>query len=123
MFSLLLKELILDFLFSIKVFFRKKAKIMYKMYNNLAPTYLHEMLQMRDVNLDNTSNIRSVAHKKNIYCHKLKGSFSYSSVVVWNSIPVHIKTASSLEAFVKRCTEWIKKNNCLIAIRYGLVDF
>ena len=37
---------------------------MYKIYNNLAPSYLHEMLQMREVNLDSTlSNLRSVANK------------------------------------------------------------
>ena len=37
---------------------------MYKMYNNLAPIYLHELFQMRDVNLINTaSNLRSVAHE------------------------------------------------------------
>ena len=46
------------------MFFLNKAKIMYKVYNNLAPIYLHELFQMRDVNLNNTaSNLRSVAHK------------------------------------------------------------
>ena len=45
------------------MFFLNKAKIMYNIhiYDNLAPTYLHEMFKMRDVNLDNTaSNLRSV---------------------------------------------------------------
>ena len=86
---------------------------MYKVYNNLAPIYLHELFQMRDVNLNNTaSNLRSVAHK--IYLlpqakfNLFKGSFSYSGVVVWNNIPVDIKSASSLQSFVKKCTEWIK---------------
>ena len=37
---------------------------MYKVYNNIAPVYLHELFQIRDINLDNTaSNLRSVAHK------------------------------------------------------------
>ena len=44
--------------------FLNKAKIMYKIYNNLAPSYLHEMFQMRAVNLESTlSNLRSVANK------------------------------------------------------------
>ena len=44
--------------------FLNKAKLMYKVYNNIAPVYLHELFQMRDINLDNTaSNLRSVAHK------------------------------------------------------------
>ena len=86
---------------------------MYKIYNNLAPTYLHEIFQMRDVNLGNTASIlRSVAHKNYLLpqakCNPFKGSFPYSGVDVWNKIPINIKIASSLEAFVKRCTEWIK---------------
>ena len=96
--------------------FLNKAKIMYKVYNNLAPIYLHELFQMRDVNLNNTaSNLRSVAHKNYLLpqakCNLFifKGSFSYSGVVVWNSIPVDIKSASSLQSFVKKCTEWIKR--------------
>ena len=52
---------------------------MYKIYNNLAPTYLHGMFQMRDVNLGNTASIlRSVAHKYYLLpqakCNPFKGS-------------------------------------------------
>ena len=94
--------------------FLNKAKIMCKVYNNLAPIYLLELFQMRDVNPNNTaSNLRSVAHKNYLLpqakCNLFKGSFSYSGVVVWNSIPVDIKSASSLQSFVKKCTEWIKR--------------
>ena len=40
--------------------FLSKAKIMYKIKNYLAPTYLNEMFLMGDANLDNTSsNLRS----------------------------------------------------------------
>ena len=93
--------------------FLNKAKLMYKVYNNIAPVYLHEFFQMRDINLDNTaSNLRSVAHKNYLLpqakCNLYKGSFSYSGVVVWNSLPTSIKLASSLDTFVKKCTEWLK---------------
>ena len=93
--------------------FLNKAKLMYKVYNNIAPVYLHELFQMRDINLDNTaSNLRSVAHKNYLLpqakCNLYKGSFSYSGVVVWNSLPTSIKLASSLDTFVKKCTEWLK---------------
>ena len=72
---------------------------MYKVYNNIAPIYLHELMQMRDINLDNaTSNLRSVAHKTYLLpqakCNLYKGSFSYSGEVVWNSLPTSIKLAS-----------------------------
>ena len=47
--------------------FLNKAKIMYKVFNNLAPIYLQELSHMRDVTLNNTaSNLRSVA--QNNYC-------------------------------------------------------
>ena len=69
---------------------------------------------MRDVNLNNTaSNLRSVAHKNYLLpqakCNLFKGSFSYSGVVVWNSIPDD-KSASSLQSFVKKCTEWFNRS-------------
>ena len=37
---------------------------MYKIYNNLAPYYLHEMFHMREVNLDNTTS--NVARQANL---------------------------------------------------------
>ena len=91
---------------------------MYKVYNSIAPVYLHELFQMRDINLNNTaSNLRSVAHKNYLLpqakCNLYKGSFSYSGVLVWNSLPISIKLASSLDTFVKKCTEWLKCNTTL----------
>ena len=42
--------------------FLNKAKIMYKVHNNIAPSYLQELFHMRDINLNNTvSSLRSVA--------------------------------------------------------------
>ena len=87
---------------------------MYKIYNNLAPSYLHEMFQIRAVNLESTlSNLRSVANKHYILpqakCNIFKGSLSFSGVLVWNSIPLDIKNSTSLQMFSKRCSEWIKQ--------------
>ena len=85
---------------------------MYKIKNNLAPTYLNEMFLMRDTNFNNTSsNERSVANKTFVIpqakCNLFKGSMSYSGVIVWNSIPVNIKESSPLPIFIHNCTEWI----------------
>ena len=42
--------------------FLYKAKIMYKVHNNIAPSYLQELFHMRDINLNNiASSSRSVA--------------------------------------------------------------
>ena len=92
--------------------FLSKAKMMYKIHNNLAPSYLNEMFLMRDANLDNTtSNLRSVANKNFVVplakCNLFKGSLTYSGVIIWNSIPVSIKDSSSLQIFVNKCTEWL----------------
>ena len=85
---------------------------MYKIYNNVAPSYLLEMFHMREVNLDNTtSNFRSVANKHYVLpqakCNLSKGSLSFLGVLVWNSIQLDIKKSSSLQIFIKRCSEWI----------------
>ena len=86
--------------------------MMYKIHNNIAPSYSNELFLMRDTNLNNTaSNLRSVASKNFIVpiakCNLCKGSLSYSGVIVWSSIPVSIKDSSSLHIFMNKCTEWI----------------
>ena len=67
--------------------FLNKAKIMYKVYNNLAPNYLQELFHMRDVNLNNTaSSLRSVAQNNYIVpqakCKFFKGSLTFSGVSI-----------------------------------------
>ena len=93
--------------------FLNKAKIMYKVHNNIAPSYLQELFHMRDINLNNTaSSLRSVAQHNYIVpqpkCNLFKGSLTFSGVIVWNSIPVEIKMSPTLDNFVKRCTIWLK---------------
>ena len=66
--------------------FLSKAKLMYKIQNNLAPAYLNEMFLMRDITLNNTaSNLRSVTNKNLLVskakCNLFKGSLSYSGVI------------------------------------------
>ena len=87
--------------------------MMYKIHNNIAPSYLNDMFLMRDTTLNNTAaNLRSVSSKNFIVpqakCNFFKVSLSYSGVMVWNSFPVSIKDSSSLPIFIKKCTEWIK---------------
>ena len=58
-------------------------------------------------------SLRSVANKNYVLpqakCNLFKGSLSFSGVLVWNSIPLDIKKSSSLQMFIKRCSEWIKR--------------
>ena len=73
--------------------FLNKAKIMHKIYNNLAPNYSQELFHMRYVNLNNTaSNLRSVTQSNYIVpqakCNLFKGSLTFSGIIIWNSIPL-----------------------------------
>ena len=76
----------LDMLYFDQIVFLSKAKLMYKVYNNIAPSYLQEFFQMEDLNNDNaTSNFRSIAHKNYIILQakwsSFRGSHSYFGVV------------------------------------------
>ena len=48
--------------FSVSVFLQK-AKVMYKVSNNIAPEYLTDLFKMRESNSNSTLNLRSVSNK------------------------------------------------------------
>ena len=87
---------------------------MYKIANNIAPSYLIDLFQMRKISDDTTSSLRSVANKNfltpkpKINLFKNSYSLSYSGAVIWNSIPLEIKNATSINYFVSKCTAWMK---------------
>ena len=79
-----------------KVYFLHKAKVMYKIEKNVAPSYFTDLFRMRNINADNRkSNLHSVANrhfvipKPNI--NLFKNSLAYSGAVIWNNIPLDIK--------------------------------
>ena len=95
--------------------FLHKAKVMYKIANNVAPTYLTDLFHMRNVNADkfNTiSNLRSVSNRHFIIpkpnINLSKNSLAYSGAVIWNSIPLNTKNATTINAFINKCTAWMK---------------
>ena len=65
--------------------FINKAKLLYKIVNNIAPTKT----------------------KLNIF----KKSLSYAGAVVWNSIPTEIKNDDTLSSFVLKYSNWLKQWN------------
>ena len=78
----------------------KKAIMMYKVLNNLAPEYLKDLFretnQVHDHDLRNSDlNLLPPKPKSNL----LKKSFSYSGAVIWNSLPRHVRLANSLTEF------------------------
>ena len=88
--------------------FLNKAKMMYKIANNIAPLYLIDSFQMRKISDDTTSSLLSVSNKNFLLpkpkINLFKNSLSYSGAVIWNSIPLEIKNATSVNNFVIKCT-------------------
>ena len=78
----------------------KKAIMMFKVLNNLAPEYLTDLFcrtnQVHDYNLRN-SDLNLVLPKPKI--NFLRKSFSYSGAVLWNSLPRNVRLAQSLFGF------------------------
>ena len=92
--------------------FLNKAKMMYKVANNIAPSYLMYLFQMRNSSDDTISSLRSVT-KRNFLIPKPKlnlFNLSYSGAIIWNSIPLEIKKSNSLNMFVNKCKAWLKRD-------------
>ena len=96
-----------------EIVFLNKAKIMYKIANNIAPMYLINLFQRRNASDDTISNLRSVANRNFLIpkpkLNLFKNSLSYSGAIIWNSIPLEIKNSNSLDIFVNKCKAWMKQ--------------
>ena len=88
----------------------RKAKFMFKVYNDLTPQYISENFTLR--NEVNTSvMLRSSASgcfvppqpKKECFKHSMR----YSGCLIWNSLPNEVKCAQTLETFHGRCLKWL----------------
>ena len=95
-----------------EIVFLNKAKIMYKVANNIAPSYLINLFQMRSASDDTITSLRSVTNKNFLIpkpkLNLFKNSLSYSGAIIWNSIPLEIKASKSLDSFVNKCKAWMK---------------
>ena len=75
-----------------------KAVMVYKSLNGLAPEYMRSMFIYRDT----VYSLRDAEEKLNIpkpRTNYLKNSFSYTGAVLWNSLPVGLRQAKTLESF------------------------
>ena len=72
--------------------------MVYKSLNGLAPEYMPSMFIHRDT----VYSLRDVEGKLNIpkpRTNYLKNSFSYIGAVLWNSLPLGLRQAETLESF------------------------
>ncbi len=92
----------------------KKAQMIYKALNGLAPQYLRDMyILTSDVQLrpsrhtDNSTIYLPTGRNLQIF----KDSFQYLSAEIWNNIPVEIREAQSLQSFNSAYIQWFLTNN------------
>ena len=88
----------------------RKAKFMFKVFNNLTPSYISENFTRRN-NLNTSINLRSssagcfIPPKPRTEC--FKHSLRYSGCLVWNSLPEDIKNVQTINTFHCRCLKWL----------------
>ena len=88
----------------------RKAKFMFKIYNNLTPQYITDHFTLRNNVLDTNVSLRSsttgcfVPPKPRT--EYFKHSLRYSGCLVWNSLPTRVKNAETLDTFHNRCIKW-----------------
>ena len=83
----------------------RKAKCMFKVYNNLVPTYISKNFTLRN-ELNTSIQLRSSSAGCFIppkpRTEYFKHSLSYSRCLVWNSLPEEIKNAQTIDSFHSR---------------------
>jgi len=87
----------------------RKSVLVYMSINNLAPSYLNDKFQ-----LSNTTHNRILRSSNNNELHIPKPrlefyrkSLSYSGPKIWNSIPLNIREATSLQQFKSLYMQWL----------------
>ena len=79
---------------------KAKAKMMYKLLNNMGPQSLTNLFTYKDeVTSYNLRNISSSLCLPHPHTNNMKRSFMYDGVFLWNSIPRDIKESKSLSSF------------------------
>lgn len=88
----------------------RKAKFMFKVFNEIAPTYISENFNLRH-DSDACISLRSSASRCFVppmprkEC--FKQSMRYSGCLIWNSLPNEVKHAQTLDTFHSRCLKWL----------------
>ena len=84
---------------------KKKANLMYKCINNLAPAYLCNLFAPRKPNYYFRKARKKLMLPKPRTDY-LKRSFSYIGALLWNNLPEEIGTSNSLSFFKRSSHRW-----------------
>ena len=92
----------------------RKAKFMFKVYNNITPEYISENFTSHN-NFNTSVILRSSAAgcfippkpRTEYFEHSLR----HSGCLIWNSLPEEVKNVQTLDAFHNRCLRWLVNGN------------
>ena len=86
--------------------FLRKAKFMFKVFNESAPNYITENFTLRsNVNASLVTSQCYVPPKPRT--EGFKQSMRYSGCLIWNSLPEVVKKANTLGSFHNRYLKWL----------------
>lgn len=90
--------------------FLRKAKFMFKVYNEVTPSCINETFSLRN-NMNNSVALRSSASGCFVppkpRTESFKQSMRYSGCLIWNSLPDEVKSAETMNTFHNRCLKWL----------------
>ena len=82
-----------------KLVFINKAKVMFKVTQDISPIYITEMFQNKGRYSEDTMTLRSDSNKEfktpKPKLNMFKNSLSYSGTLIWNTIPVEIRNGNA----------------------------
>ena len=80
----------------------------YNIYKTKKPAYHYNRLfPDANVSLRSTSNIQTRVEFSKALC---KGGFFFQSSRLWSSLPLNIKTSSTVQAFKSKIKKWVQQN-------------
>ena len=89
--------------------YRTLALEIFKTLNDLNPTYMQDLFYLRSSSARRPNNIAVVRTNTNIYGKKILRSLGPQ---IWNSLPEHVKSETSLVHFRSLINTWFRKE-CL----------
>ena len=79
----------------------KAHTLVYKCLHNLSPTYLSDLLTVRQSTYNTRSSSQAILHTPRMYKSVGDQAFSAFAPKLWNNLPINLKQCTSLNSFKK----------------------
>ena len=96
------------------------AVMVYKIFNNLTPSYLPEYFKMTsDIHQRSLrSTVENLSYIQKPNTELFRKSLSYSGSKIWHAIPDHIKQSTSIAHFKRDYLKWTFHNTVEVLCMY-----